>query len=189
MTPQELWQTQAAEAPRISLEFVRHIASSLERRIRWRNALEYIGCLVACGLFGSSAWQALSSKPLRAAAAVCFGVFVLYSVYQRHRIAGAEPSPADAGVLDTLRFQRRQFERQLDWRRLGFRYALLTLLPGFALALSSAYFEYDPVPWDRMGLVVIFLIVATGLGAWRSKLGARHLQREIDALDSLAKSG
>jgi hypothetical protein len=186
MTPQQLWQSQVAEAPRISLEFVRHNASSLERRIRWRNLLEYGGCVIACGLFGSSAWQELALKPLRAAAAVCFGLCVLYAVYQRHRLAGAEPSPADAGVLDTLRYQRRQFARQLEWRRRGWRYVLLALLPGSALALASAYFEYDPVPWTRMGLLVLGLVVLTGQAVWRSELGARRLQREIDALDSLA---
>ena len=188
MTPQQLWHSQAAVAPRISLEYVRHGASSLERRIRWRNALEYGGFVIACGLFGSSAWQALAFRPLMAAAAVCFVLSALYGVYQRHRIAGAEPSPADAGVLDTLSYQRRQLERQLDWRRRGWRFALLILLPGCALALASAYFEHDPVPWERMGLVVLMVCVATGAMVWRSELGARRLRREIEALDSLASA-
>jgi hypothetical protein len=187
MTPQQIWHSQSAGAPRISLEYVRHNASNLERRIRWRNALEYGGCVIACALFGSSAWQELAEKPVRAAAAICFGLFALYGVYQRHRIAGAEPGPADAGVLDTLRYQRRQFERQLDWRRRGWRYGVLILLPGFALAMASAYFEYDPVPWSRMGVAVLMAFGAAGAMAWRSELGARRLRREIEALDSLAE--
>jgi uncharacterized membrane protein YfcA len=186
MNAQQVWQEQSIDAPRISLAYVRHGASTLERRMRWRNALEYVGCFICCALFGFKAWHVFSARPLMAAAAVCFGLCTLYGIYRRHQYAAAEPSPADAGVLDTLNYQRRQFERLRDWQRRGWRYVSLVVLPACALMLASAYFELDPVPWKRMGFVVLMLFVAIGQAVWRSKSGVRRLQREIDALDSLA---
>ena len=186
MNAQQVWQDQSIDAPRISLAYVRLGASNLERRMRWRNALEYVGCVICCAIFGFRAWHVFSTKPLMAAAAVCFAIFALYGIYRRHRYIASEPTPADAGVLDTLRYQRRQFERLRDWRRRVWRYVLLVLLPGSALLLASAYFETDPVPWKRMGFAVIIISVGIGQAIWRSELGARRLQREIDALDSLA---
>jgi len=45
---------------------------------------------------------------------VCYALFAFYCIYRTHRDAAAESSPADAGVLDTLRYQRRQHERQRE---------------------------------------------------------------------------
>jgi uncharacterized membrane protein YfcA len=185
MSAQQVWQSQTVEAPRITLEYVRQGASSLERRIRWRNALEYLGGVVVSGLLGFKAWHVFPMKPLLATAAVWFGLSALYGLSRRRRYAAAEPSPADAGILDTLRYQRRQLERSRDWRRRAWAYVLLTMLPGFALALASGYFENDPVPWKRMGFGLLLLTVAVAQAVWRSKLAERTLQREIDALDSL----
>ncbi len=64
-------------------------------------------------------------------------------------LAAAEPAPADAGVLDTLRYQRRQLERQRDLRRRSWRWWGLPMLPGMALMLASMIIEQDPVPWRR----------------------------------------
>jgi hypothetical protein len=117
---------------------------------------------------------------------VCFGLFALYCIYRMHRHVAAESSPADAGVLDTLRYQRRQLERQRDFRRGSWRWQFWGVLPGYALTLASMYFENDPVPWVYMGFVVLVLILGLGLQAWSGERGARRSQREIDALDSLA---
>lgn len=186
MNAQQVWQAQATDAPRISLAYVRHGASTLERRMRWRNALEYASCVLFCSVFGFKAWHVFSTRPLMTAAAVCFGLSALYGIYRRHQHLAAEPSPADAGVLATLLYQRRQFERLRDWQRRGWRYVSLVVLPASALMLASAYFEHDPVPWKRMGFAGLMLVVAIGQAIWRSELGARRFQREIDALDSLS---
>ena len=185
MNPQQVWQAQAAEAPRISLAYVRHGASSVERRIRRCNAQEYGVATLGCGLFVYSAWQIYTTKPLAIAGMVCFVLFALYGIYRQHLYAAAESSPADAGVLDTLRYQRRQFERQRDWQRGSWRWWLPAVLPGSVLTLASMYFEENPVPWKGIGFMVLVLLVGMGLAAWLTEWKARRFQREIDALDTL----
>ena len=188
MNAQQVWQSQATEAPRISLAYVRHGASRVERRTRWRNALEYSVGIFVLAFLGFAFWVNDTTPPLMMAGMGCFVAWTLYYMYRWHRHAAAESSPADSGVLDTLRYQRRQFERQRDLRRGSWRWWGPPLLPGFALMLASVYFERDPVPWWAMGLMVFWLFAGSALAAWFLELEARRFQREIDALDSLAAS-
>ena len=44
-------------------------------------------------------------------------------------------STADAGVLDTLHFHRRQLERQRDFRRHSWRWQFLAISPGLVSAV------------------------------------------------------
>jgi len=186
MNAQHVWQAQLIEAPRMSLAYVRHAASDFDRRRRLRAALSYGICIATCGFLGFTAWAGASGKPLMLAGLACFALFMLYAAYRLHRHVTLESSPADAGVFDTLRYQRRQLERQRDWRRGSWRLILPAVLPGYALELASMYFEIDPVPWKSMGFVVLTLIMSVGLTAWSGERQARSSQREIDALDSLA---
>ena len=92
--------------------------------------------------------------------------------------------PADAGVLDTLRFHRRQLERQRDFRRGIWRWQFPAVVPGLALQLAASIVYSSPTK------SIVFLIVVTTLGFALAvavgKFQARRAQREIDALDSLA---
>jgi hypothetical protein len=185
MNAQQVWQAQEIEAPRVSLAYVRHRASSLERRIRRGNAMEYTLAVLGCCFWIYNAWQVYSSKPLAQIGLGCFVLFALYGIYRQHRYAAAELSPLDAGVLETLRYQRRQFERQRDWARGAWRWWLPAVSPGIAFTMASMYLEEDPVPWRAMGSLVLVMGVGMGVAAWWSELRARRLQREIDALDSL----
>lgn len=186
MNAQQVWQAQAIDAPRISLSYVRHVASDFDRRRRQRAARGYVMYIGVCGLHAFMAWQFFHRRPLLVAASVCFVAAVLYWAWRLHRHVAAESSPADAGVLDTLRYQRRQFERQRDWRRGSWRWTFLSVLPGYALMLASMYFEIAPVPWISMGFTVLVLLAGIGVSAWDGDRRARHSQREIDVLDSLA---
>jgi len=121
MNAQQVWQSQRSDAPRISLEYVRHQAHSLESRMRWRNAVEYGTGVLTFVLFGFSAWHN-GARPIMVAALAWLALWSLYYVYRWHREACAAETPADSGVLDTLRFQRRQLERQRDVRRRSWRW-------------------------------------------------------------------
>lgn len=186
MNAQQVWQAQAIDAPRVSLAYVRHVASDFDRRRRQRAAIGYGVCIMACGYWAFMAWRFFATKPLMLAGLVGFGFYALYAVYRLHRHVSSESSPADAGVFDTLRYQRRQFERQRDFRRGSWRWQSWAVLPGYALMLASMYFENDPAPWKYMGFAVLLLVVGMGLTAGVGELQARSSQREIDALDSLA---
>ena len=187
MNAQQVWQAQAIDAPRISLAYVRHMANDFDRRRRLRAVPGYVIWILSLGLYGVLGAQFLHAKPLGVAGLAGFGFFALYCIYRLHRHVSAESSPADAGVLDTLRYQRRQFERQRDFRRGSWRWQFWAVLPGYALTLASMYFEVDPVPWKSIGFAVLVLILGMALQAWSGERGARRSQHEIDALDSLAR--
>lgn len=187
MTPQQIWQSQATEAPRISLEYVRNNVRALERRTRGRNSLEYGSCVLAIVLSAWAGWQHFTTKPIMLAALAWFALWSLYYLYIWRRYAAVESVPEEEGVLDTLRYQRRQLVRQRDarahyWRRFG-----PTLLPGCALMLAAMTREFSPVPWGSIGFMVGWLVVSLGGITWFVKYEARRFQRDIDALDSLAE--
>ena len=54
MNVQQVWLAQSSQAPRISLEYIRHRADSLERRTRNDAVLAYVVCISACGFWGGS---------------------------------------------------------------------------------------------------------------------------------------
>ena len=186
MNAQQVWQAQAIEAPRISLEYVRHRTSSIEQRTRWRNALEYVVAVCALVMFVSFGLRSLPEKPIMLVAHGWFALWTLFYMYWWHRLAATQATPADAGVLDNLRYQRRQLERQRNARLDSWRWWGLPCLPGFALFLASMIVEEQPVQWDAIIFLVAWAAAGVGAGAWLMNREARQFQREIDALDSLA---
>jgi hypothetical protein len=187
MNVQQLWLAQATQAPRISLEYIRHQASSLERGVRRRAVINYVLSAAALGVFAWQ-WQVQSSQPLLLVPMVWFIGLMFYLVFRLHRYVAAQASSADAGVLDTLRFHRLQLERQRDFRRWSWRWTVpFYLLPGAGLKIA-AMIIYG-FPWVAIVEVIVTLAlgaaVVIGLGEFR----ARQSQREIDALESLARDG
>jgi len=185
-----VWMAQATEAPRISLEYIRHQTSSLERGTRRRAAWGYVIYAAAIGFTGlsiASAWPVFITKPLMLASLVCNAIFFVYLLYRLNRHVAAQASSEDAGVLDTLRFHRRQLERQRDYRRGAWRWAGVGILPGLALQVAS--WVKDSLPWWQLALLVgvvgLSLVYEYARGQYRAGLS----QREIDALDSLAGGG
>ncbi|HKU90730.1 MAG TPA: hypothetical protein VJP84_13135 [Steroidobacteraceae bacterium] len=187
MNAQHVWMAQATQAPRISLDYIRHRASSLERGTRFRAALNYIVCLLGCGFYGWAAWTQFAGLPLLQAAVGWYGLFAIYCMYRLHRHVAAQVSTADAGVLATLRFHRRQLERQRDFRRHSWRWQFQAILPGLLLQAAAMY-AYSIPAWRFVFMAAILsagFALQYGVGEYR----ARRSQREIDALDSLAGEG
>jgi Flp pilus assembly protein TadB len=124
--------------------------------------------------------------PLLQAAVAWYGLFMIYCMWRLHRHVAAQINTADAGVLDTLRFHRRQLERQRDFRRNNWRWQFLAILPGLLLqTVAMAVYSMPPGKFVILA-VVISLGFAMEFGVGRIR--ARRSQREIDALDSLAGS-
>ena len=82
MNAQEVWQSQVTDAPRISLEYVRHQARNLESRTRLRNALEYGTGVLAFLMFGFGAWQEWPARPIMVASLGWFALWCLYYMYR-----------------------------------------------------------------------------------------------------------
>jgi hypothetical protein len=187
MNPQQVWQAQPVEPPRISALYVRQREAALIRRVRWRNALEYGGCVLALGL---AAWQAWDyghnqARPIMAAGLAWFALWYVYYVIRWHHRAGVPEAPAVGGVLDSLRYQRRQLERQRDVRRQSWRWWGPTVAPGFVLVLTSMVLELRPVPWGEILLFTLWVSLAIGLAMAFIGRERHRIQEEMDALDSL----
>ena len=110
-------------------------------------------------------------------------------MYRWHGSAAAKPAPGEDGVLDTLRYHRQQLGRQLDIRRQSWVWWSPTVLPAFALFLASKIIEENPVPWNEIGILLMWLVLGIAISVGFLEGEARRLQREIDALDSLVEPG
>ena len=183
MNTQQLWQAQALDAPRISLAFVRQQADSWRRWARMRNAINYIGCIVVAPFMIWQAWFLFGKAPLVSLAILLNIPLCAWLLVRWHRRAGSQDEPAELGVLDALKFHRRQLERQRDvrldrWRR-------WPAIPGFLLLFIAEAIEIKPTPWLGFGLSLVVMTAVFSIAVMVEERIARRIQKEIDALDSL----
>jgi hypothetical protein len=185
MNTQQLWQSQARDAPRISLAFVRHQSDALRRRTRKDNASYYIATTAAMTYFGWTCAESFSAEPLLAAATVLWiAAGLICLLLQRKRIA-SQAQPAEFGVLDALKFHRRQLERQRDAGRGVWRWLPLLFVPGHVMLFVSFFVEITPIPWGKIIFIAVVIVFGTWIAIVMAERGARRIQKEIDALDSL----
>jgi len=187
MTTQELWQSQALDAPRISPAFARHQASEAARRAHWRNAQEYLTTALCVGL---AVWFFLSAKlsPLMQAGVILVVPSSLIYAWCWRRLSSMSDGPADMGVLDSLRFHRRQLERQRDAWRGNWRWSVPLFLPSIVLIFAATLMDPQPRARDSAVFQAIWTLVGVGIAIYVCERRASRLQREIDALDSLTAS-
>jgi hypothetical protein len=109
-------------------------------------------------------------------------------MFRWHRAAAVAAAPENAGVLDSLRFQRQQLERQRDVRRQSWRWWSPGVLPGFVLFFASMIVGQDPVPWNEVAFAAMWVTLGVAVSIGFLEGEARRIQGEIDALDSLASN-
>jgi hypothetical protein len=183
MNTQQLWQAQALDAPRISLAFVRQRSESLRGWAWMRNAGNYIGVAAMTPFIVWRAWALFSTMPLLSLAIVLNIPIVAWLLVRWHKRAASQEQPAEFGVLDALKFHRRQLERQRDvrldrWRR-------WPAIPGLLMFLVAAAIEITPTPWAGIGLSLVVMTLILSAAIVFEEHTARRIQKEIDALDSL----
>jgi hypothetical protein len=185
MNTQQLWQSQALDAPRISVEFVRHQADALRRRTRRDNASTYIATAAGMTYFGWKCAESFSAEPLLSAATVLWIAAALTCLLLVRKRIAAQAQPAELGVLDALKFHRRQLERQRDAGRGVWRWLPLLFVPGHVLLFASYFIEITPIPWRTIIFVAALIVFGTWIAIVMPERSARRIQKEIDALDSL----
>lgn len=185
MNTQQLWQAQALDAPRISLAFLREQEDVLRRRTQIRNAAEYIGGAASIGIMVWAGLPLISVKPLFFLATALWIAGALASLYLWHRRASSLQQPAEFGVLDALRFHRLQLERQRDVRRGQWRWWMPCALPGIAMTFVALFVEITPTPWTAIVILAVWIAFGFTMSIVVYEHGARRIQKEIDALDSL----
>lgn len=183
MNTQQLWQAQALDAPRISLAFVRQQSDALRRWTRMRNAINYVGAVAIVPFLVWRARSIFSVLPLFSMAIMVNLASGLLLTVRWHNRAASQEQPAELGVLDALKFHRRQLERQRDVRR--DRWRRWPAIPGMAMIVVALAFEVTPTPWIKIGLIAVFITLVLSISVVVEESIARRIQKEIDALDSL----
>jgi len=185
MNTQQLWQAQALDAPRISLDFVRHQSDALRRRTQLANAF---GCVVGVPGMTYLAWKCAESfgvEPLLSAATALWVAAGLIGAFLGPAAAPRIALPLEFGVLDALRFHRRQLERQRDARSGSWRWLSLLFIPGHVFLFLSFFLEITPIPWTAIIVDAVVITIGTLMAIVMTARSSRRFQKEIDALDSL----
>lgn len=183
MTTQELWQTQDVGAPRLTPAYLRGRANDALRAARRRNLYEYFTAPVAI-VCGAVFWF-ITPQPIIRASYVWMILASLIYVWRWRRVAKPTALPAELGAMDTLRFHRRELERQYSAHR-GNRLWNWLFLPSLVLAVYGVFLQTGGSVQKllQMGLV---LAVGLGLTTWITESKVAKLRREIELLDLMAK--
>jgi len=180
MTTQELWQSQTLDSPRITTAYLRGRADDSTRRVRQWNALEY-GSSVVCVIV--AIWLGVSSTNLwTLTGAVLLVISGLAYAWGWRRVATPVATPSDLGALDTLRFHRRELERQYSAYRGQLRWVAPLFLPP---VLSIMYGVTGG--GTELGLAIAFGLFGIAMGVLSSEVRAAKLKREIELLDLMAQ--
>ena len=126
----EAWQASVEIAGAPPLEEVRKGADKFYRRIRRRNAIEYVACVVVVVAFTSYVFVLPHVLQKVGSAMIVLATF--YVAWQLHRRASAEP-PERAGTMPLLAFARAQMLRQRDALRSIFWWYILPFIPGLVV--------------------------------------------------------
>jgi hypothetical protein len=193
----QLWRSQATESPRISSEDLRRRMRKFERKIFWRNIVEYAAGAVGIATYGYYEWKFPGLLLRIGSALVILGT--LYVMYQLHRRASAEPVLADLGRSTYVEFHQSQLVRQRDALRAIWSWYLLPFIPGFAVflagmtrsAMARAQATGHPLSALQVagfvGGATCFLTVLF-VGIWLfNRWAANKLQAKIDELEALAQ--
>jgi hypothetical protein len=179
MTTQELWQSQTLGSPRITAAYLRGRADDSTRRVRQWNVVEY-GSSVVCVLL--AIWLGVSSaNSWTLMGAVLLGISGLAYAWGWRRVATPVATPADLGALDTLRFHRRELERQYSAYRGQLRWVAPLFLPP---VLSIMYGVSGG--GSELVLAIVFGLLGISMGVLSSESRAAKLKREIELLDLMA---
>ena len=186
MSPQDIWQSQSKDAPRVTLGYLQHRMRNLEGGNRAKlKRLVIIQSLLTLHL-GWWIFTKYVGKPILQIAVGFALVSMWVWIYFWKRKMAPAPFDTKSGVLDTLHYYRGELERQRDAHRHNWRVALLMNLVGLPL-LGAGYVLENHLSWMVLGFMAIFAAALMVLGLWNFARIARRLQSEIDAVDLLTQ--
>src|SRR5271165_7612084 len=133
--PQKLWQSQATEHTPMTLAQVHQKARTFQARVRRRNIIEYVACVVAIAgyapaLFHPGSWMVHLGAAMIIAA-------IAFIAWQLHRRASGKAVPETGeAVID---FHRRELTRQRDAVRSVAVWYLAPVVPGMVVFLAGLW--------------------------------------------------
>ena len=182
-----VWQSQALDAPRVTVEFVRHHIDKLNADFRRELRLMYvsIGLIVIVLLTTLSEtgdWARVSR----------IGIILTilgagYLLTQMRRRANELKSQGESGIMQTLEAYRAELQRRRDYYLDSWRWSVWPMLPAL-LALLGGGAIYDRERGAMHYLMMILLcIVLLVIAVWDHRRKGRVYQRELDAFETLVK--
>lgn len=173
-----LWQTQELPLATLSLQELQKKSGALHRRVRIRNGLEYLACVLVMVGFGNYLVEFPQSLLRLGSVLVMIGT--AYVAWQLHRRAS---SPSASPGLPGLAFHRQQLERQRDALRSVWSWYVAPLVPGVVVFRWGVETQLDAsAPFARglyanLAIAAVLLIVVL-----INRYAASKLQRQIDQL-------
>ena len=174
------WQEQTVMARPVDINDLVERARAFQRKIRWRNRVEYAAVLIGAAAYLGYIW--LLENPWIRVGSLLFVLGGLSVIYQFHRRASSKTVPAGANCAE---FHRRELQRQRDALRSIMRWYVGPLIPGaivFNIGIATNH------PWGPLLILSIAAVLWGGTTLLVYKLnqwGARKFQREIDDLSEL----
>ena len=163
--------------------------TDFHRRVRRRNVIEYIAGSLVIAVFAWTAWLTAQAGEIVITLGWLCGIVgiavVMTNLYHR---AGNLPHRPEADCRSHL---RAQFEHQRQALASVPRWYLAPLLPGVVLIIAGSVL---PVAREAGWLAALaagagptaIVVGLFGAVAWLNRRAARMLEREIEALDTLA---
>ena len=182
-----LWQCQEVEHTPMTLEQIREKARNYQRKIQWRNGIEYAAIAATSAFFGWTIYR-IPLVGMRVGAALCIlgGWYVAYQICRRARSRSA---PADLALTNCMEFHRGELVRQRDFLKGIWRWYLGPLVPGLAwliVAAGAANPSRLPRVWPFLAGYALAIALAFVLIARMNLRAAGKLQSQIEELDGWA---
>jgi len=180
----DLWQSQNVEHTPMTLEQIREKAHNYQRKIRRRNAVEYVA-IASTSVFFAWTIFLVPLAGMRVGAALCI-LGGWYVAYQLHRRARPRIAPADLALANCMEFYRGELVRQRDFLRGIWRWYLGPMIPGLAwLAVAAGVANPGHLPhvWRFLGGYAVVAALAFLLIARTNLKAAGKLQKGIEELD------
>jgi magnesium-transporting ATPase (P-type) len=182
--PQRLWQSQVKEYDPMTLADIHRKARTLESKVRRRNALEYVGCvLVIAGFLPAVLHRGSWMMQVGGTLIIAATGFIAWQLHRR----GSATAVAESGdaLVDAY---RRELMRQRDALRSIAVWYLAPFVPGMTLLLLGRWFQSHatrrPIALDHIIIALTGVIAAlVFLVIWLlNQRGADRLQRRIEEL-------
>jgi hypothetical protein len=171
MNSNAVWQSQAREAPRISLQYVRRLAERLNSDIRREARFSYFGtafCVLA-GLFVAFAPAPADSATHAPAAIITVAQLTallsilacIYTAWQIRLRGKLQRAAEHEQVMLSLHAYRTALERRRDYYATAWRWALWPTIPGVVTILGGTLlFDQRPHKWLRLSLAASVCVAA-----------------------------
>lgn len=185
LDPKHAWQTSADPDSAPMLADVRATADKFYRKVRLRNLVEYVSCVIVAAAFSRNIL--VLPHILQKIGSGCCVAATFYVAWHLHR-RGSAIVPKETVEMPLYVFARTQLVRQRDLLRNIFWWYILPFIPGLTLVLIGN--GQDPllsrhVPiWQRWVALGSLVLTFGGIW-WINQVAARKLQRRIDEIDAL----